>query len=286
MAQIITNQASLVYQFNGQTASALSNVATTTLVEPLSVSKNSLETTYGANDELTFIVSFTNSGATALTNVSVVDDLGTYALGTNSVTPLTFVPNAVLFINGVFSGNIVPTQNANSVTFTVPSLPAGANAQIVYNTRINDGAPIDVDSAVTNTVSVTADQISTPVTDSNTVTAAEFANVEITKSMSPSNVVDGGPITYTFTLYNYGNAQATDIVLTDAFDPAPSNITVQIDGVTVAPTDYSYVGGTLTLPTGTALDISLPAATITQDPTTGIVTVTPSTTVITVTGTI
>ena len=129
MAQIITNQASLVYQFNGQTASALSNVATTTLVEPLSVSKNSLETTYGANDELTFIVSFTNSGATTLTNVSVVDDLGTYALGTNNVTPLTFVPNAVLFINGVFSGNIVPTQNVNSVTFTVPSLPAGASAR-------------------------------------------------------------------------------------------------------------------------------------------------------------
>ena len=43
MAQIITNQASVAYRYNNRTASAVSNIATAVINEPLGVEKVSLE---------------------------------------------------------------------------------------------------------------------------------------------------------------------------------------------------------------------------------------------------
>ena len=57
-------------------------------------------------------------------------------------------------------------------------------------------------------------------------------------------------------------------------------------GQTVASTDYTYENGLLTLPTGNNYEMTVPAATVTQDPVTGVNTVVPGTLLITVTGTI
>lgn len=285
MPQTITNQARVSYQFNDQTGSALSNIATAVLTDPLAADKNSIESVYQPGDTVTFVVSFVNSGA-ALTNVTVTDDLGTYAIGTGEATPLTFAPPALLYINGVFLGTPATTVLDDSVEFTLPSVPAGANAVIIYNAVVNSAAPIAVGSQITNTATISADSLTTDVTASNTITADEFADIRITKAMSPASIVDGSQITYDFTIYNYGNTEATDIVLTDQFDPAPANITVFINGDVVNPADYTYVGGLLTLPAGSGAELSLPAATITQNPVTGEVTVVPSSLDITVTGTL
>lgn len=285
MAQIITNQASLNYQYNGQTASVLSNIATATLAEALSVEKVSVENVYRFGDELTYSVSVLNGSGSALTGVTVTDDLGTYTPGTFGITPLTFVAPAILFVDGVYAGNITPAVEANRIVFTIPTLAAGSRAQILYKAAVNGNAPLALGSEITNTATVLANGITAPVSDSNTVTVDNYADVTITKTMTPSSVVDGEALTYTFVINNYGNTEATSIVLTDAFDPAPENITVQINGVTVPATDYTYVGGVLTLPAaGSATELSLPAATITQDIATGNVIVTPSSLTVTVTG--
>lgn len=285
MAQIITNQASLNYQYNGQTGSAVSNIATATLVEPLSVQKVSIEDVYRFGDELTYSVSFLNSSGSALTNVTVTDDLGSNTVGGVTVTPLTFSTPAILFIDGIFSGNITPTVTDNSVTFTIPTLASGSRAQILYKAVVNGAAPLETGAEITNTATVTANGITTPVTAQNTVTVDSYADVTITKTMTPSSIVDGESLTYTFVINNYGNAEATNIVLTDAFNPAPENIVVQVNGVTVPATDYTYENGVLTLPAGpTSYELSLPAATISRDPVTGEVTVTPSSLTVTVVG--
>lgn len=285
MAQIITNQASLNYQYNGQTASVLSNIATATLAEALSVEKVSVENVYRFGDELTYSVSVLNGSGSALTGVTVTDDLGTYTPGTFGITPLTFVAPAILFVDGVYAGNITPAVEANRIVFTIPTLAAGSRAQILYKAAVNGNAPLALGSEITNTATVLANGITAPVSDSNTVTVDNYADVTITKTMTPSSVVDGEALTYTFVINNYGNTEATSIVLTDAFDPAPENITVQINGVTVPATDYTYVGGVLTLPAaGSATELSLPAAMITQDIATGNVIVTPSSLTVTVTG--
>ena len=85
---------------------------------------------------------------------------------------------------------------------------------------------------------------------------------------------------------NTGNTPATGVVLTDAFNPAPSNITVTVDGQPVETTDYTYEHGLLTLPTGTSYEMTVPAATVTENPETGEITVIPGTLLITVEGTL
>ena len=285
MAQIITNQASINYQYNGQTGSSVSNIATATLVEPLSVQKVSIENAYRFGDELTYSVSVFNSSGSALTNVTVTDDLGTNTIGGVTVTPLTYSASALLFIDGVYSGNITPTVASNQVIFTIPTLASGAYAQILYKAVVNEYAPLEVGSEITNTVTVTASGVTSPVTDDNTVVVERYGEVTITKSMIPSNVIDGEPMTYTFVINNYGNEPVTNIVLKDEFSPAPESVVVQVNGVAVPATDYTYEGGVLTLPGGaTSYELSLPAATIARDPVTGVESVTPASMTVTVVG--
>lgn len=285
MAQIITNQASLQYQYGDTNATVLSNIATAVLAQPLSVEKTSLRDAYRAGDTPTFVLRIVNSGNAALNNVTVRDDLGTFPVGGGSVTPYAFLPDAILFVDGVNNGVLTPTGGEDEIVFTIPTLPADTTALIVYEVALTEGAPVAAGESITNTVTATADGLTDSARDSFTAVAAEYADVTITKTMTPS-VVDGGRIVYTFDIENRGNAEAENIVLRDAFDPAPEAITVAVNGTVLPATEYSYVGGVLTVPGAFGTPLSLPAAQITRDPATGDVIITPSALRITVTGTL
>lgn len=278
------NQATLTYR-GGATNS---NIVTGEIREVLSANKTATSDTYATGEELTYLVNIINTGATALTGLTVTDDLGAYPFGTGTRTPLSYVDGSALyFVSGV-------PQTDPTVVSTDPlvvsglNVPAGGNAQLVYRATPNEFAPLAADGAITNTATVTGPGVPTPVRASETVTVQGGTALSITKSLSPTTVSDGERLTYTFVIENSGNEEALatdDLVVSDTFDPALSDIVVTLNGTTLPAASYTYDEATGAFATNPGA-LTVPAATYTQDPVTGEWTLIPGTTVLQVSGTV
>lgn len=266
-----------------------SNIVTGELVEVLTATKTAITETYTQGETVTYVVSIVNTGSTAITGVTVTDDLGAYPFGTGTLTPLTYIEGtARLFVNGAVqpAPTVVAGQPLVISGFTIP---AGGNALVVYQTRVNNFAPLGIEGEITNTATITAAGITNPVTAQETIAADTLANLTITKSLSPEVVTENGELTYTFVIQNTGNTPVTvadDAVVTDIFDPVLDPITVTFNGVTWSePVNYTYAEATGTFAT-VAGQITVPAATYSQDPTTGVWIIEPGVSVLRVTGTV
>ena len=278
------NQATLSY--SGGTVN--SNITTGEILEVLSATKTAVYDRYSPGSDVTYAVNIVNSGTIAFTGLTINDDLGAYTFGTSTLQPLDYIVASVrYFIDGVL-------QPAPAVTIGPPlvisgiNVPAGGTTTILYAARANNFAPLNVEGTIVNTVTISGGGI-TPLTATETVSAEAEPRLTITKSVSPTTVTENSQLTYTFVIQNTGNvpADATDaVVVTDTFDPILSNLTVTYNGaVWTSPANYTYneaTGQFATVPG----NITVPAATYTQDPTTGVWIVDPGVAVITVTGTI
>ena len=244
---------------------------------------------YTAGEKLSFIVTLVNTGTVALTDLTLTDDLAAYTLDTQTLTPLSYVPDSLLYYqNGV-------AQSAPTVTAGPPlivsglTVPAEGSVTIVYQAQVNALAPLAVGSELTNTATVTGGTLSAPLTASATVTAGVESALSIAKAMSPETVTGASELTYTFILQNAGNAEvAADaaLVLTDTFDPLLHQLAVSYNGTPwSANVNYSYDAAT-GLFTTLAGQLTVPAAQYTQDPTTGVWTTTPGVSVLTISGTV
>ena len=171
-----TNQAQLRYG----NAVANSNIAVGEIMEVLSATKTAVNNTYGQNDNVTYVISIVNSGAVPFSGITVIDNLGEYNFGTETLTPLTYIPGTVKFYaNGVLQP--APTVAAVSpLTVTGLTVPAGGNATVIYEAEVNSFAPMETGSRITNTAVVSATGI-TPVTVSETILVEEAPILSITK---------------------------------------------------------------------------------------------------------
>lgn len=283
---IFTNQATMTY--NGRTVN--SNIATGNLLETLTMTKTPVSSSYAAGDNVTYVINLINSGTTALNGITVTDNLGSYqTAGGTTVYPLTYEANSLkYYINGVLQA--APTVTAGPpLVITGINIPANSNAAIVYNADTNEFAPIAAASTIANTVTATGAGLTAPITAEATVTASAQPELNIIKAISPANVTQNSQVTYTFTIQNTGNTAAVaadNVIITDTFNPVLSDIAVTFNSTAwTSPTNYTY-NATSGLFTTAAGQITVPAATYTQDPTTGVITVVPGESVLTVTGTI
>ena len=284
----IENFATVRYTSGGITETKISNIAEISVESAVGFTKTSLGSTYGDNSILTYILTVTNSSGSVINGSTITDNLGTYVFGSTELTPLEYVAPAVLLINGqdVSAQLGVDASVLGNLTFTIPTIPAGATANIIYKAQVNDFAPLAINSTITNTSTFESNSECADSTASSTVSVANAANIQIIKQMCPNPVICGDTITYTIRIYNYGNTAAENVILTDDFTPAPDNITVSRDGILLLGTDYTYIAGTLTVPSASGTAVTVPPATFTQDPVTGLITITPSVVEYTITGTI
>lgn len=277
------NQATLSY--NGRLTN--SNITEGELIDTLNATKTAISTAYGPNGRVSYVINVSNSNQTGAASVTITDNLGAYTLGANTVYPLDYVDGSIrLFVNG--TERTPPTViDVQPLTLSAITLPAGANAAIYYEAITNNFAPLTPGSLITNTATVTDDNET--VTVSDTVGVDESTNLTIAKAICPVTVTDNGELTYTFVIQNSGNREAVatdDVIITDTFNPILNPITVTYNGIAWAEgANYTYdetTGEFASLPG----QITVPAATFTQDPVSGIVTTTPGVAVITVTGTV
>lgn len=282
---IFSNQATLTY--NGSTTN--SNIVYGELLEVLTATKTAVEGSYTPGERMTYVVTLRNTGTTALTGLTVTDDLGGYPFGTGTVYPLTYVADsAQVFVGGV--PQAAPTVTAGPpLAISGITVPAGGDTVIVYQALVNNFASPAADGTIVNTVAITGGGLVTPVTATETVNADTAPALTITKAMSPTQVVDNQQITYTFLIQNTGNTPivATDnAAITDTFDPILSDLVVTFDGTAWAQgVQYNYTPATGLFATVPG-QITVPAATYTQDPVTGEYTIVPGTVTLTVTGTV
>ena len=282
---IFTNQATLTYNGN----STNSNIAYGELLDVLVATKTSVEGNYTPGQLVTYVVTLRNTGNTSLTGLVVTDNLGGYDFNGTMVYPLTYEDGSVaLFSNGVLQAS--PTAVAGPpLVFSDITVPAGGDVVIVYQARVNAFANPAVGGTIDNTVTVTGDGLSAPITATETVVANAEPVLSISKSITPAQVVDNDRVTYTFVIQNSGNQAvvATDnAAITDTFDPILTALTVTFNGVTwTQGVQYNY-NETTGLFTTVPGQILVPAATYVQDPVTGAYTATPGIATLIVTGTI
>jgi uncharacterized repeat protein (TIGR01451 family) len=197
----ITNAA---YGIDSNETALVGGAAVTTTVTSsplLSVSAVDSPDPVNAGANLTYTLSCSNSGNANATGVVITD---TVPVNTSFVSATG---------GGVLSGGVV--------TWTIGTLAAGASGSIqmvvrvvsplANNTTIQN-APYTIDSSETAVVSGAA----------VTTTAKSAPGLRLGKKHSPNTVASGADLMYTITYSNTGNADATDVLVTDA---VPANTT-------------------------------------------------------------
>ena len=282
---IFSNQATLTY--NGNTTN--SNIAYGEILDVLTTSKTSIEGIYTQNGLVTYVVTLRNTGNAALNGLTVTDNLGGYPFGSTTLYPLTYSDGSVaLFIDGVLQPTPAVVPGPPLVISGI-NIPGGSDAVLIYQARANEYASPAADGVINNTATVTGDGLSAPVIATETVSSSTAPILTISKSITPAQVVDNDRVTYTFVIQNSGNQAvvATDnAAISDTFDPILTALAVNLDGVAwTQGVQYNY-DDTTGLFTTVPGQITVPAATYTQDPVSGAYSVTPGITTLTVTGTI
>lgn len=280
-----SNQATLSY---GGTETN-SNIVTGELLDVLTLTKTAVTPFYRRGGRITYFVSLVNTSASPFDALTITDNLGSYSVQSSIYTPLELAEDSVrLFVNGILQ----PMPDVSSgppLVISDLSVPAGGNLLLLYDTIVNEFAPTEADSTITNTVRLTGCGVTTPLTVSETVSAEAAAVLTISKSLFPAAVTENGRLTYTFAIQNTGSIPASPadgLVITDTFEPILSDIAVTYNGqLWTLPDDYTYntLTGVFTTAEGR---ISVPAAFYTRDPISGRFVMTPGVTVIQVTGTV
>ncbi len=284
MAQF-TNQAQLSYL----TAQLNSNLAVGEIQSTLTMTKTALTDTYADGDTIVYVITISNASNSAVSGLTLTDNLGAYTFSTETLYPLTYQTGSVqYFLNGLLQ-NAPAVSQTQPLTVTGIQIPANGTAMLLYNATVNQYAPLSVNSQIRNIATLYTRACGETVTATETIFAASGPSLVIAKSMVPVPVVENGTLTYTFVILNTGNTAADagdQVTISDLFSPILRNITVSLNGAHwTSPAQYTYNEATGQFHTVPG-QILVPAATYVQNPDTGVWSMTPGSVTLLVSGTI
>lgn len=289
MSNQFLSAASLSFEYGHQKGFIISNTTNASVQDAITVNKTALTKSYFLNKEIFYCIAIINNKPTTIKNLKISENLGAYSNSSlpseAKFIPLDYSGPSFLYINGAFDSQIIPEIYSDKTIFKVNDLPAYSNILLIYSATVNNKAPISKKSSIINISNITSDEISKPVLCSKKIFVDEKADINIVKYMYPNPALPGELITYNFTIYNYGNTKATNVKLNDTLLPAPNNLNVAVNSKNLPRKDYSYINGTLNIPSyDSNFSISIPPAKFLQDSTTGTFTTSPGVTNIIVSG--
>ncbi len=199
-------------------------ISTTVSSAPvLAISKTDAPDPVTAGSNVTYTLSYSNTGNANATGVVVSDT----------------VPANTTFVSATGGGTLA----SGVVSWSIGTLNAGASSSVQMVVRV--ASPLANGTVITNgtysircneTPAVAGAAISTTVSSSPTLT--------ITKTDAPDPVTAGSNVTYTLSYSNTGNANATGVVVSDTV-PANTTFVSATGGGTLASGVVSWSIGTL-----------------------------------------
>lgn len=278
------NQATLT--FDGRTLT--SNQTEGEVVTRVTLTKRTVSSDYGPDDNIVYALTLVNTDNTAKSNITLTDNLGRFTPPVGpEVVPLSYVGGTVLYYqNGILQPT--PTVIAGPpLVISGIDIPAGGNVIILYEVQANEFAPRGEDAVINNEAVAAGSNLCDELTDTAQIPTRDEPELSIAKAICPDTVSCGEAVTYTFIIQNTGNTAVVvtdDLIISDLFNPAIKDIAVLLNGVMLTEgIGYSYNEDTGEFATiGGA--VSVPAATFTRDPETGVVNTTPGVAILTVTG--
>jgi uncharacterized repeat protein (TIGR01451 family) len=191
---IITN---IAYSIDSNETAPVSGAAATTTVtsDPvLSVSKIAGPDPIAAGDTLVYTLSYANSGNADATGVVLTD----------------VIPADTAFVSATAGGAL----SGGTVTWAVGSLMAGGAGSVQMIVHVD--SPLPDGTIITNSTYGIDSNETAPVNGTAVLTTVtSIPALSITKIDGPDPVAAGGTLTYTLTYANFGNSDATGVVLTD-----------------------------------------------------------------------
>ncbi|GAA4552191.1 DUF7927 domain-containing protein [Amycolatopsis samaneae] len=174
---------------------------TTTPVSGIAIVKTASRTDAKPGDTVTYTVTVTNTGQTALTNATFTDDL-------------TKVLDDAAYGNDASADLGTTTYAAPKLTWT-GDLPVGGKATVTYSVTVNN--PVAGDHKLTNVVTSNTPGNNCPPgsTDPKCGTTTPVAGLEIVKTSDKANAKPGDKVTYTVTVRNTGQTVQTGATFTD-----------------------------------------------------------------------
>jgi uncharacterized repeat protein (TIGR01451 family) len=200
---VVHNQAKLDYTAKtiNKPFSFKTNITDTPVedVANISILKGATASPINAGDPLVYTLTVANAGPNAASTTVVTDKL----------------PAGVTFVSATpASANC--TFTAPTVSCALGTLPVGAGPVITINTTAS--ATLASGSTLSNTATISSATLDQSPSDNSSAVSTSIVNkadVQVTKTVSPTAPVPGSPVTYTITVTNAGPSIARTVQLSD-----------------------------------------------------------------------